>query len=141
MMRRWMNAVDLLCESANETKVPLDSDDNPLIDMDDRPIATNADGTVTLYHRTSEDAARQIKRTGRFLSKENTREVFFSDRPDGQAASFGDYVVQVKVRPNLTRLTDAMHGEMYVAVSTRYLSARNIMRVYAAPEEGADTYL
>ena len=126
-MRRLMT----LCEAA----VPLDKDRNPLIDMDDRPIATNRDGTVTLYHRTSEAAAIQIKRTGRFTSRENTQEVFFSNIPDGQAASFGDYVVEVKVHPNKTRQTDALHGEMYLAVPTKYLSARNIVGIYAAPDD------
>jgi hypothetical protein len=126
-LRRFM----MLCEAA----VPLDKDENPLIDMDNRPIATNRDGTVTLYHRTSEAAAKQIKRTGRFTSRESTQEVYFSNIPDGQAASFGDYVVEVKVHPNRTRLTDAMHGEMYLAVPTRYLSARNITVIYAAPDD------
>ena len=127
---------------AEGAAAPLDIDKNPLIDMDDRPIATNRNGTVTLYHRTSQAAAKQINRTGRFVSRESTQEVFFSNIPNGQAASFGDYVVEVKVHPSRTRLTDALHGEMYLAVPTRYLSSRNVVGIYAAPvqtlDEGAE---
>ena len=41
--------------------------------------------TLDLYHRTSEDAARAIVATGRFLTRENTPEAYVSTHVDGEA--------------------------------------------------------
>lgn len=53
--------------------------------------------TLDLYHRTSEDAARAIVATGRFLTRENTPEAYVSTHIDGEAAGYGSAVVHVRV--------------------------------------------
>ena len=53
--------------------------------------------TLDLYHRTSEDAARAIVATGRFLTRENTPEAYVSTHVDGEAAGYGSAVVHVRV--------------------------------------------
>lgn len=109
---------------------PLDRDGNELVDMDGVPIETNPDGTVTLYHRTSQGKADAVKRTGVFRSLENTNETFFSNKLKGQAEGYGDAVIAVKVKPSATRINDAFHGgEIHVAVSNKLLSRRNLVPI------------
>lgn len=43
--------------------------------------------TLDLYHRTSEEAARAIVATGRFLTRENTPEAYVSTHVDGDAVA------------------------------------------------------
>lgn len=53
---------------------------------------------VTLYHRTSEERAGQIRAERAFTSRERPGFVYFSDRPDGAyAAGYGSAVVAVTV--------------------------------------------
>jgi hypothetical protein len=110
---------------------PLDRDGNPLEDMDGKPIDLNNNGTITLYHRTSPEAAQKIKETGKFTSKENTNETFFSTRLNGDNSSgYGTSVVIAEVKPSQVRINDAFHGkEVHVAVSNKFLSRRNIVSV------------
>jgi hypothetical protein len=129
-LRRWMRLVE-------QRLAPLDIEGNELVDYSGKPIPTNTNGTITLYHWTSEAAAKQIAKTGRFISKENSNETFFSNKPDSDGGSgFGDYIVEVQVSPNRLRVTDMFpSGEIYAAISNRFLSARNVKRVYAvAPD-------
>lgn len=52
---------------------------------------------LTLYHRTSEERAGQIRAERAFTSRERPGFVYFSDRPDGYAAGYGSAVVAVTV--------------------------------------------
>jgi len=109
-------------------KIPIDADENELVDMDGVPMDVNPDGTITIYHRTSPEKAEQVRKTGKFLSLENTDETFFSNKLEGQAEGYGDAVVAVKVKPSDVRLNDAFHnGEIHVAVSNKRLSKKNIL--------------
>lgn len=102
--------------------------DEGIVDQSGEPLAVNPDGTVTLYHRTTAENAARIAATGRFLSKENTNETFFSNKPDGQAEGYGDAVVAVRVPARQVRINDAFPHEIHVAVSNRVLSKRNLVR-------------
>lgn len=62
--------------------------------------------TLDLYHRTSEDAARAIVATGRFLTRENTPEAYVSTHVDGEAAGYGSAVVHVRVDEADAQLED-----------------------------------
>lgn len=100
-----------------------DRDGSPLEDLTGQPVPRNEDGTVTLYHRTTLEAANRIRETGRFVSAENTDEVFLSTTREGNAEGYGDAVVEVKVDPSIVRLDDAFqNGEVHVAVKSRDLS-------------------
>ena len=87
-----------------------------LTDLKGNPPKLNEDGTITLYHRTTPESAAEIRRTGKFIAKENTDEVFFSSKPTGQAEGYGLEVVEVRVAPNKVRLDDAFDDEIHVAV-------------------------
>lgn len=100
--------------------------DEGIVDQAGVPIAVNDDGTVTIYHRTTKEAAQQIRDTGRFKSLENTDETFFSNAPTGQAEGYGDAVVAVRVPAQWVRINDAFPHEIHVAVSNRKLSKENI---------------
>jgi len=106
---------------------PLDKDGNALVDMDNKPAKANDDGTLTLYHRTTPEAAAEIQRTGKFKSLENTDETFFSTQRDGPNSAYGAAVVVANVHPSKTRINDAFHGgEIHVAVENRHLSKASI---------------
>jgi len=119
----------LLNEDGN-LNVPLDMDDNELVDMEDHPILTNSDGTITLYHRTNEQSAKEIQRTGKFISKEGTGEVFFSSQPEGQGEGYGDFVVAIKINPRWVRISDAFRNEVHVAVMSKYLFKSNLVKKF-----------
>ena len=109
--------------------VPTDKDGNELVDMNGKPLTTNSDGTLTLHHRTNKDNAARVTKSGRFTSKENTDETYFSSHPTGHGEGYGDTVVKVRVHPRHTRINDAFHnGEVHVAVSNKHLSRRNIVK-------------
>ena len=89
-----------------------------LTDLKGNAPKLNDDGTITLYHRTTPEAAAEIRRTGKFISKENTDEVFLSSKRTGQAEGYGSEVVEVRVDPDKVRLDDAFDDEIHVAVKT-----------------------
>ena len=89
-----------------------------LTDLKGNTPKLNDDGTITLYHRTTPEAAAEIRRTGKFVSKENTDEIFLSSKPTGQAEGYGSEVVEVRVDPAKVRLDDAFDDEIHVAVKT-----------------------
>ena len=89
-----------------------------LTDLKGNAPKLNDDGTITLYHRTTPEAAAEIRRTGKFVSKENTDEVFLSSKRTGQAEGHGSEVVEVRVDPDKVRLDDAFDDEIHVAVKT-----------------------
>lgn len=72
---------------------------------------------LDLYHRTDVDAARVIVATGRFLTRENTREAFVSTHVDGQATGYGDAVVHVRVDVADAQLDDEFpDGEQHYRI-------------------------
>ena len=109
-----------------KTKLQKDAEawvaDEGIEDMSGNPIEVNPDGTVTLYHRTSKANADAVTKTGKFISKENTDETFFSNKPTGQAEGYGDAIVTVKVPAQVIRINDAFRDEIHVAVSNKQLS-------------------
>jgi hypothetical protein len=72
---------------------------------------------MILYHRTSKANADELAKTGKMYSKENTGEVFLSNRPDEQILGYGDTVVPIKVKKSDIRLDDEFpSGEQHFAV-------------------------
>jgi hypothetical protein len=110
-------------------KMAKDLDGNELTDYHGQPIETGPDGKLTLYHRTNEPAREEIYKTGKFTSKENTNETFFSDNLESEyGKGFGDHVVAVKIDPKYVRLNDQFpSGENHYAVSNKYLSKGNLL--------------
>lgn len=77
------------------------------------------DGRVTLYHRTSEDSAQSISRTGKMTGSEDG--LFFSTRRDGgQASEFGDTVLQFSIPIEELQIDDTFEGEAHVRVPLEF---------------------
>ena len=64
----------------------------------------NPDGTVTLYHHTSEDAAGAIKRSGQLISA-GEPDVYLTTRRETDTG-YGDTVVTVRVNPDRLNIDD-----------------------------------
>jgi len=67
--------------------------------------------TLDLYHRTSEDAARAIVATGRFLTRENTPEAYVSTHVDGEAAGELHYRIPLDRAEVVEAFTLTQEGE------------------------------
>ena len=105
----------------------LDKDGNQLEDLNGTPVKSNSDGTITLYHRTTPKNAENIKKTKKWISKENTQEIWFSTHKHGQAESFGNGIVKIKIHPRYTRISDAFrNGEVHVAIHKSHIKPRHI---------------
>jgi len=106
-----------------------------LTDLKGNTPKLNDDGTITLYHRTTPEAAAEIRRTGKFVSKENTDEIFLSSKPTGQAEGYGSEVVEVRVDPTKVRLDDAFDDEIHVAVKTADVAKPPAATIKEVPKE------
>jgi len=61
---------------------------------------------LSLYHRTTPEAAKDIFEGGAWRSAENTGEVYASDRIEGQAKGYGQDIVHVVIPRALAQLDD-----------------------------------
>lgn len=85
---------------------------------------------MILYHRTSDEAALQIMRTGKFTSKESGAPVYFSSRKSGYATDYGEVVVEVQVPDDLPVLEDEFDdGEQHFVVYADDLRREHIVGV------------
>jgi len=90
--------------------------------------------TLDLYHRTSEDAARAIVATGRFLTRENTPEAYVSTHVDGEAAGYGSAVVHVRVDEADAQLEDEFpDGELHYRIP---LDRAEVVEAFTLTQEG-----
>lgn len=53
--------------------------------------------SITLYHRTSPEAAAQIRQDAAMISKEASGNLFFSTHPDEAIAGYGQAVVRIRI--------------------------------------------
>lgn len=94
---------------------------------------------LDLYHRTSEEAARAILASGRFVTRENTREAFASTHADGQAAGYGAAVVHVRVDERDAELDDEFpDGEQHYRIP---LDRAEVVEAFTLGPEGQRTPL
>lgn len=83
---------------------------------------------LDLYHRTTPDAAERILSTGRWVSRENTQEVYFSTRPAGQAEGYGASIVHVRVPAEWCELDDEFpDGEQHYRVHVDRLTLDHVV--------------
>ena len=109
-------------------------EDEGIEDLSGNPIEVDKNGMVTLYHRTSKESANQMNKTGKFISKENTDETFFSNKPTGQAEGYGDSIIGIKVPAQDIRIDDAFRDEIHVAVSNKKIDLHSIITPANIPE-------
>lgn len=74
----------------------------------------DADGYVTLYHRTSNQAAQQIRNTGIMTAREDG--LFFSTSKNGQAEGFGDTILEFSIPVERLQIDDVFGDEAHVRI-------------------------
>jgi hypothetical protein len=110
-------APDVAGQGSRASARSFDKNATELVGLDGTPVPTNADGTITLFHRTNRDAADRIAASGQFVRGADGS-TYFSTRPDGAAAGYGDVIVEVRVDPKHVELDDAFrNGEVHVSVA------------------------
>lgn len=77
---------------------------------------------MDLYHRTTHEAAEEIRTSRRMLSKETDGSVYFSTRRHGQAGAYGDAIVHVRVPCEIAQLDDEFpSGEQHYRIQAANL--------------------
>ena len=69
-------------------------------------------GSVKLFHRTTPEAAAEIRRTGQMTGKEDG--IFFSTSPEGQTTGYGSEVVEVNIPLSDLQLDDLFKTEAHL---------------------------
>jgi 8-oxo-dGTP pyrophosphatase MutT (NUDIX family) len=105
---------------------------NDFIDYSSRVSTTAARDDLDLYHRTSPEAAEEIRRSRSMRSKENTGETYWStfrgDEPDAQGAGYGSGVVHVRVPRHLAEMEDEFpSGEEHYRVHPNRLEPHHFV--------------
>lgn len=116
--------------SAPVNKIPLEQrvSGDALLDAQDtldlvRDVGGKADnnGYVTLYHRTSEENAEKIRRTGKMSAKEDG--IFFSTSKAGYNEGYGDAVIEFKIPAEELVLDDIFENEAHFRVPLKNRNA------------------
>ena len=95
------------------------------------------DQVLDLYHRTSREAAESILREGVFRTRENTPEVFVSNRAQGYADEYGDVVVHVRIPESMASLEDEFEdGEEHYRIP---LDQAEVVAAFTMDELGNQT--
>jgi len=83
---------------------------------------------LDLYHRTTPEAAEDIRSGGGWRSEENPPRAYFSTERDGQGAGYGEGVVHVKLPSHLAELDDEFPGgERHYAVPIERLKPEHLV--------------
>ena len=77
----------------------------------DPSAEVSAEGRITVYHRTSEENADMIRKTGIMRAKEDA--LFFSSKSEGYASDYGDTVITFKIPSTQLRVNDIFEGEVH----------------------------
>ena len=111
-------------------------------ELKDNGAEIDADGMVTLYHRTSPENAANIEKTGVMRGEEDG--VFFSTAKTGQADGYGNSVVRIKAPIESVQLDDAFGNEAHVRIPTKRAGASvrvSVVKETPAPATPATTDL
>jgi hypothetical protein len=104
-----------------------------------RGAEVDNEGYVTLYHRTTPEAADAIVKSGQIKAKEDR--AYFSTKRDGQASGYGDAIVKVRIPLENLKLEDVFDGEAHVTMSMmdklpKRIDAESITKQdFALPEQ------
>lgn len=87
------------------------------LDAQGIPYTADNDGNITLYHRTSQEAANEILRTGKMKTSEDG--LFFSTAREGSNnTGYGDAVVELKVPAGKLEVNDLFGDEASMRLPT-----------------------
>src|SRR5690606_2054963 len=112
----FQSATPSLVESADDISGITDEQRALASEMLDVGAEITSTGLARVYHRTSAENAESIRRTGKMRGREDG--LFFSTRPDGQIAGYGDSVVEFLVPLSELQLDDIFADEAHVRVPT-----------------------
>ena len=87
-------------------------------------------GVIRLFHRTTPEAAEEIRRTGQMTGKEDG--VFFSTSPSNQAVGYGSEVVEVRIPLSDLELDDLFDTEAHLRLPLK--RPGEMVQVEVAPE-------
>jgi hypothetical protein len=76
----------------------------------------DAEGNVTLYHRTTKENKSQIQKSGQMKGEEDG--LFFSTTRDGQAEGYGEAIIKLKVPIEDIQIDDLFEAEAHVRIPT-----------------------
>lgn len=79
--------------------------------LDEKGAEHDQYGNIKLYHRTDEKSANIIHKSRKMLAKENG--VFFSTKRDGQAAGYGDSIVEFLIPVEELEVDDVFADEVH----------------------------
>lgn len=82
----------------------------------DNGATVSADGTVRVYHRSTDAGAKAIRSTGKMKGAEDG--LFFSTKQDGEATGFGDNLLTFDIPADQLLLDDAFGDEAHVRIPT-----------------------
>lgn len=133
----WWDPKDLienpaLREEAHSTPwhILAGAEGNPYHDSEGRFTTSEDDkaGMITLYHRTTPEAADAIKKSGHMISKENTQEIYASTHEHGNAEGYGQGVVKIRVPVKDTEMDDEFpNGEQHYRIPANKIGPKNIL--------------
>jgi hypothetical protein len=83
-------------------------------DLIEKGGIVDSDGMVTLYHRTTNENAQQIIKTGNMIGKEDS--LYFGTSPVGQIEGYGDTVIKVQLPLEKLNLDDVFANEAHVTL-------------------------
>ena len=99
----------------NAVEINVDEDLQDLAsELIDNGAQVTPDGRVRVFHRTSQQAADTIRKSGVMTGKEDG--LFFSTKRDGQTDGFGDAVVELHIPLDKLQLDDLFGDEAHVRV-------------------------
>lgn len=88
------------------------------LSIHDPNAEVDADGNVTVYHRTTAENADSIRRTGIMKAQEDA--LFFSSKDSGYASDYGDTVVKLKIPSTVLQVNDIFDGEVHFDIPLKY---------------------
>ena len=128
------NDVDLMPQAKMESMYA----DSSFTDRNGSPIPMNADGTITVYHRTDADPEK-VADAG-FVTKENTDEIFVSSSMEGQAEGYGGNIIELRVKEENLELDDEFDGEVHFRVGIETANNSIVTQDNKLQMESADTF-
>lgn len=117
-------AARLSAEALTQGVVDQEKADNLISEISEFSQIDN--GVVTVYHRTTVDAAAEILKTGKMTPRENG--LFFSTAKDGQAEGFGDEVIELKIPADQLELDDIFDNEAHLRLPAKINKPNDISK-------------
>ena len=111
------------------------------LSIHDPNAEVDADGNVTVYHRTTAENADSIRRTGIMKAQEDA--LFFSSKDSGYVSDYGDTVIKLKIPSTVLQVNDIFDGEVHFDIPLKYKNGGfrlDVSRYLQATKEPSKIY-